>query len=199
MKILVTGFAPFGADERNASWDAVSMLPDMVGGAALIKCQLPVEYDTVGEVLASLLAREKPDAVICVGQAGGRSAVTPEKVAINWKQAAIADNAGVLYAGEKIRSDGTDAYFSSLPIEEILTAMRGRGVPAAVSFTAGAYVCNCTMYHLMALLAGTDIPGGFIHVPYASYQVLEKPQPSLPLESISAALLAAAEVLAKTE
>ena len=138
MKILITGFAPFGADERNASWDAVSMLPDAVNGAALIKRQLPVEYDTVGEVLASLLAREKPDAVICVGQAGGRSAVTPEKVAINWKQAAIADNAGVLYAGEKIRSNGTDAYFSSLPIEEILTAMRGRGVPAAVSFTAGA-------------------------------------------------------------
>lgn len=199
MKILITGFAPFGADERNASWDAVSMLPDAVNGAALIKRQLPVEYDTVGEVLASLLAREMPDAVICVGQAGGRSAVTPEKVAINWKQAAIADNAGVLYAGEKIRSNGTDAYFSSLPIEEILTAMRRRGVPAAVSFTAGAYVCNCTMYQLMALLAGTDIPGGFIHVPYASYQVLEKPQPSLPLESISAALLAAAEVLAKTE
>ena len=85
MKILITGFAPFGADERNASWDAVSMLPDRVDGAVLIKRQLPVEYDTVSEVLSSLLAREKPNAVICVGQAGGRSAVTPEKVTINWK------------------------------------------------------------------------------------------------------------------
>ena len=94
MKILITGFAPFGADERNASWDAVSMLPDMVGGAALIKRQLPVEYDTVGEVLASLLAREKPDAVICVGQAGGRAAITPEKVAINLMDGRIPDNAG---------------------------------------------------------------------------------------------------------
>lgn len=199
MKILVTGFAPFGADERNASWDAVSMLPEVLCGAQLIKRQLPVEYDAVGGVLAQLLEAERPDAAVCVGQAGGRAAVTPEKVAINWKAGSIADNAGVVYSGEKICPDGPDAYFATLPLEKMLRAMRERGVPAAMSFTAGTYVCNCTMYHLMRLLHGSGVPAGFIHVPYGCHQVLEKPAPSLPLEQIAAALEAALAALTEKE
>ena len=193
-KLLITGFEPFGGDASNASWEAVSRLPDSLADMELCKRQIPVEYDSVGAVLQQLIEEVRPDAVICVGQAANRSAVTPEKVAINWKSASIADNAGILYRGEVIRADGPDGYFSTLPVEKMVAAMGEAGVPAQVSYTAGTYVCNCTLYELLHYLkqAHPHIPACFIHVPYLCSQVLERPQcPSLPLDTIVTALTAA--------
>lgn len=193
-RILVTGFSPFGGEEKNASWEAVSLLPDAINGVEIKKIQLPVEYDGVEAVLQEKIKAFLPDAVICVGQAAGRANLTPEKVAINWKSATIADNAGVLCSGESIFPGEADAYFSTLPVEEICSAIKAAGIPAAVSYTAGAYVCNCTMYHLLRILrhGWPQALGGFIHVPCTCEQALSKPNtPSLPLEIIAKGLEAA--------
>ena len=131
-KILITGFEPFGGHTRNASWEAVQGLPDCLGEIAVFKKQLPVEYDRVANCLKQLLEEVKPDAVICVWQAAGRSAITPEKIAINWKSGKISDNAGVKYQDTPI-GEGPEAYFSTLTVEMIVSNMKNAGIPAAVS------------------------------------------------------------------
>lgn len=197
MKILITGFSPFGGDKTNASLEAVKALPDSVGSAELIKAELPVEYGSVARALSELIAAHSPDAVICTGQAGGRAAVTPEKIAVNWKYSKAPDNAGVKYDGEKICPDGPDAYFSTLPVEDMTKAIAVAGVPADVSFTAGTYVCNCTMYSLLYMLssAGENIPAGFIHVPCERSQAKDG-EPFLTLAEMTDALKAAISVIA---
>jgi len=153
----------------------------------------------VAPPLKQAIEQEKPDAVICVGQAGGRSVLTPERVAINLKEAGAPDNAGVSYAGEPIDAEGPAAYFATIPVKEIVEGMRKAGVPAALSYSAGAYVCNNTMYHLLHILAKEypHIRGGFIHVPYECNQVLERGMASLPLAMIAKGLEAAALVTAE--
>ncbi|MBQ8095069.1 MAG: pyroglutamyl-peptidase I [Clostridia bacterium] len=193
MKIVLTGFEPFGGDSINPSWEAVSRLPGTVEGAAIVPVRLPVEYHRGRELLSDLLDREKPDAVICVGQAGGRAMLTPEKVAINWMDAGIPDGSGYLASGEPVLAGGETAYFSTLPIKAFVSAMQTKGIPAALSFTAGTYVCNSTMYHLLDLvrLKGLNIPAGFVHVPFICEQTVGRgpSTPSLPLEMIEAGLL----------
>lgn len=198
-KILFTGFEPFGGDTVNPSWEAVSMLPDAINGNVIVKYRLPVEYETAAGLLAEAIKKEGPDAVICVGQAGGRAAVTPEMVAINWKDASIPDNAGVCCGGEPICEDGPAAYFATLPVKRMVSYMQEAGVPAAVSYTAGAYVCNNLMYHLLDYLEKEypGVKGGFIHIPFACSQVSGRTQttPSLPLELMAKGLEAAAEAV----
>ncbi len=195
--ILLTGFEPFGPDAVNPSWDAVCRLPEVIGTARVVRLRLPVEYDRASTMLAEAVRRERPDAVLCVGQAGGRSAITPEMVAINYDDAALSDNAGVQRSGASILPDGPAAYFTTLPIKSIAHAIRQSGAPAAVSFTAGTFVCNHLMYCLLHLLQH-DFPavcGGFIHVPFASAQAALHPDaPSLPLDTIVRALEAAVRV-----
>lgn len=201
-KILFTGFEPFGGESTNPSWEAVCRLPEQIGEVRIAKRRLPVEYDRVAVLLEQAIQEEQPDAVICVGQAGKRSVITPELVAINVKDAPSADNAGVTCAGEPVRAGGPAAYFATVPVREIVADMRAAGVPAALSFSAGAYVCNCAMYHLLDLLSGqTRIMGGFIHIPYSCSQVCEHSAsaPSLPLETIIKGLTAAAETIGKGE
>ena len=198
MKILVTGFEPFGPDTINAAWETVSRLPETIAGAEILKRQLPVGYESGPAALADLVSQLRPDAVLCVGQAAGRAAMTPELVGINWKDAAAPDNAGVLCQGERIREEGPDAYFSTLPVREMVDAIRAAGVPAALSVSAGAYVCNCTLYQAVELLKPMGIPAGFLHVPCCCEQVLEKPAcPSLPIDSMVAGLTAALSVLTR--
>lgn len=199
-KIMFTGFDPFGKDTTNPSWDAVALLPEETEGAVIVKRHLPVEYDKVAELLRQAIEEEKPDAVICVGQAGGRSAITPELVAINVKEGSIPDNAGVSYDGESIYEDGPAAYFATIPVKEIIAGIREAGIPAAISYSAGAYVCNNTMYHLLRMLEKDypHIQGGFIHVPYECNQVLERASmASLPLPMIARGLETAAKVTAR--
>ena len=145
MRILVTGFAPFGPDAVNAAWEAVARLPERIGGAAIVKRQLPVEYHGAPAALDALLAELRPDAVLCVGQAAGRAALTPELAGINWRDAAAPDNAGVLCRGKRIDPAGPDAYFSTLPVREMTEAIRAAGIPAQLSLSAGGYVCNSTL------------------------------------------------------
>ncbi len=196
MKILITGFAPFGGQTVNPAYEAVRILPDTVGGAALIKAELPVVFRKAGEVLYELMDRCRPDAVILVGQAGGRDAISLERVAINVMDASAPDNEGNLPVDEPVAEDGPAAYFSTLPLRAMEEAILNKEIPCRISNTAGTYVCNDLMYRLLhkAAREGLKIPAGFIHVPYLPEQT-DPSMPSMPLEMIAGALETAVEVL----
>lgn len=198
MKILVTGFEPFGGERVNPALEVVSGLPATIGGATVVTAAIPVVFGQSAQVLEDLLVWHRPDVVVCIGQAGGRSDLTLERVAINVNDAPIADNAGQQPIDEPIRADGQTAYFSTLPIKTMVAAIRQAGLPASVSNTAGTYVCNHLMYQVL-YLADKSFPGlraGFIHVPYLPSQVLDKPgTPSMSLSDISRGLEVALESL----
>jgi len=197
MKLLITGFEPFGGETVNPSLEAMKRLPDTIGGAQVVKQALPTEFKRAGEVLAAALEEHRPDAVICVGQAGGRSAITIERVAINLRDASIPDNAGNQPADEPILPGGETAYFSTLPIKTMVERIKETGLPAFVSNTAGTYVCNEVLYTLLHL-GKTQYPGMrgcFIHVPYTMEQLASKPNgtPGMSMEDITRALICAAQ------
>jgi pyroglutamyl-peptidase len=200
MKILITGFDPFGGENVNPAYEAVKLLPDTIAGAEIIKLEVPTRFHRAGAVLEDAMQRHKPDAVICVGQAGGRAAITPEKVAINLMDGRIPDNAGYQPVDAPIREDGETAYFTSLPVKAMVQRMRDAGIPAAVSYTAGTYVCNYLLYTLLYLIDKKypNVRGGFIHVPYAMEQVINKPlgTPSMDLRQIARGLETAVEAVA---
>ena len=200
MKILITGFDPFGGETVNPAYEAVKLLPDTIAGAEIIKLEVPTRFHRAGAVLEDAMKRHKPDTVICVGQAGGRAAITPEKVAINLMDGCIPDNAGYQPVGVPIREGGETAYFTSLPVKAMVQRMRDAGIPAAVSYTAGTYVCNYLLYTLLYLIDKKypNVRGGFIHVPYAMEQVINKPlgTPSMDLRQIARGLETAVEAVA---
>jgi len=193
MKILVTGFEPFGGEAVNPSWEAVRHLPDTVEGAEVVKLQIPTVFGRSAEVVREAMLAEDPDVVVCVGQAGGRFAVSPERVAINIDDGRIPDNDGNQPIDTPIRADGEPAYFSSLPVKAMVIAMKDAGVPAVVSNTAGTYVCNHIMYQVLYLI-DHEFPGkrgGFVHVPYTPSQVVDKPGvPALGVSDMTRALAA---------
>lgn len=200
MKLLFTGFEPFGGEKINASYEAVRRLPDMIGGAQIIKAQLPTAFMQCVPVLEQLLKAEHPDAVVCVGQAAGRAEITPEKVAVNYADARIPDNAGMQPVDEALVPYGETAYFSTLPIRSIAKGISNAGIPAKISYTAGTFVCNCVMYHALRI-AKEQYPSmraGFIHVPLTTEQAAQNHAPSLPLDTIIRALAIAAEEIAET-
>ncbi len=191
MKVLISGFDPSGGESKNPAYEAVKMLPDTFEDIEVIKVEIPTEFYKSIEVLKDYIEKEKPDVVICVGQAGGRFTVSVERVAINLDDARIPDNGGNQPVDQAIVRDGPAAYFSTLPIKAIANAIREGGIPASVSNSAGTYVCNHIMYGLMHMISTRfpEIRGGFIHVPFLEEQVLDKPNmPSMGLESISKAL-----------
>ncbi len=190
MKIMMTGFEPFGGESMNPALEAVRRLPDRVAGAEIVKVELPTVYGRAGEVLEEAVRRELPDAVLCVGQAGGCSGILVERVAINLRDARIPDNGG--RQDEAVREDGPAAYFSSVPVKRMVAAIREAGVPAFLSYSAGTFVCNDILYSLLHL-AARDYPamkGGFLHVPYATEQTVDKPSgtPGMELGTIARAL-----------
>ena len=192
MKILLTGFDPFGGETVNPAFEAVKLLPDTIAGAEIVKQEVPTEFIRAGEVLEAAIQANQPDVVICIGQAGGRSAITPEKVAINLMDGRIADNAGYQPIDVTIQEDGETAYFTSLPVKAMVQNIKDAGIPSALSYTAGSYVCNYLMYTLLYLIDRKypNIRGGFIHVPYAMEQVVNKPlgTPSMDLHQIARGL-----------
>lgn len=198
--ILFTGFEPFGGETVNPALEAVRLLPDSAAGVPIRKLRLPTSFRRAGETLLEAVDAWRPEAVVCVGQAGGRKAVTPEKVAINYIDARIPDNDGIQPADVPIRADGPAAYFATLPVRAIDEAIRAAGVPCGVSYSAGCYVCNFVMYTLLDHLAQTapGVLGGFIHVPYAAEQTAGKPAgtPSLTVAQMTQALTCAAGVIA---
>jgi pyroglutamyl-peptidase len=186
MKVLVTGFEPFGGEEINPSWEAVSGLPDEIEGAEIIKRQLPVTFNGVRKILPRLIVDEKPDIVILTGQAGGRPNITVERVAINVMDSTKPDNEGFAPEDEPVFEGAPAAYFATLPIKAIVRALREAKIPAGISNTAGTYVCNTAMFtalHTIAV-AGMETKAGFIHVPFSHEQALEKPRPSMAVETI---------------
>lgn len=177
MKVLVTGFDPFGGESVNPALEAVKSLPADIKGAEVVWVEVPTVFHESAEVLEKALAQHRPDAVLCVGQAGGRTGLTPERVAINQDDARIPDNKGQQPIDLPIREDGPSAYFSTLPIKAMVEAVKSAGLPAAVSNTAGTFVCNHLMYQAL-YLADKIYPGlkaGFIHIPFMMEQVVDKP------------------------
>lgn len=199
MKIVVTGFDPFGGETINPAYEAVKLLPDTINGAAIVKVEVPTVFGDSGVRLRQAIEKEQPDVVVCVGQAGGRSAVSFERVAINLIEARIPDNKGNQPLGEKIKEDGENAYFTSLPIKAMVKHTTDQGLPAYISYTAGTFVCNEIMYQLLYLIAKEfpTIKGGFIHVPFEPGQVIGKPvdTPSMPIPTIAKTLEFALEAI----
>lgn len=198
MKVLVTGFEPFGGEKINPSFEAVKLLPDSIDGVSIIKRQVPTVFRKSIEELKRLIEEIKPDVVLCVGQAGGRSEISIERVAINIDDANIKDNEGNQPVDEIIFEDGENAYFSNLPIKALVEKIKEAGIPASISNSAGTFVCNHIMYGLLYLIDKKypHIKGGFIHVPYLPKQVVNKRNtPSMSLDNIKEALILAIKAI----
>lgn len=200
MKILVTGFNPFGGEAVNPAYEAVKLLPDTIAGAEIIKKEIPTEFDRSVKEIEAAIEAYRPDIVLNVGQAGGRACVTVEKIGINLADARIPDNAGRQPIDEPLQNDGPAAYFATVPTRAMVQNVRKHGFPCQISYTAGTYVCNCVMYQVLHLCTTkyTDTKAGFIHVPYACEQVVGKPgnTASMPLDAITKSLEYAIEAAA---
>ena len=191
-KLLITGFEPFGGETFNPSWEAVRLLPDSINGYSLTKRLIPVSFSLGAEAVMRAAEEIRPDVILCIGQAGGRDAITPELVGINLRYAVIPDNDGCLPRDESIASDGENAYFSTLPVRKMSDNIKNAGIPSRVSYSAGAYVCNDVLYTLLHNFRDTETKVGFIHVPYCNIQGKE---PSMTLEQIAEGLTAAIECI----
>jgi len=190
-KLLITGFDPFGGENINPSWEAVKLLPEVIGEYEVHKMEIPTIFGLAAKTVLDKAAEVRPDVILCVGQAGGRSGVTPERIGINIRNARIPDNAGNQPVEEIIVPGGPDGLFSTVPTAKMAQAIQDAGLPGAVSNSAGTFVCNDTLYLLLHHYAGTAVRVGFIHVPYLPQQGT----PNMPLEQIVQALTAAIAAL----
>lgn len=191
-KLLICGFMPFGGESINPSWEAVDRLPAEIGGYTLTKLRIPVVFGEAYREVLDMAEEISPDAILCIGQAGGRGGITPELVGINLRYAKIPDNKGNQPMDEPVVTGGNVAYFSTLPVRKMVEAIKAAGLPSDLSYSAGAYVCNDLLYSLLARFEGTETRVAFIHVPYIPEQ--EK-APSLPLSDIVQGLAIAVEHL----
>jgi len=197
MKILVTGFDPFGHETVNPAWEAVRRLPATVAGATIVTLQVPTIFGQAAATLHTAIVREQPDVVLNVGQAGGRAGITPERVAINLDDAGMPDNLGQQPVDQAIQVDGAPAYFTQLPVKAMVAAIRAEEIPSQLSTTAGTFVCNHLMYQAqyMRVHEFPNIAAGFVHIPFLPSQVTNRPgTPSLSLDQdvqgLTAALIA---------
>jgi pyroglutamyl-peptidase len=187
MKALVTGFEPFGGDRVNPSFEALRRLPARLGGLDIATGALPVVYGAALPALREAIAAAAPDIVLCVGLAGGRTELSLERVAINIDDARIPDNDSNQPIDRPVVASGAAAYFATLPIKAAVAALREAGLPAAVSNSAGTFLCNHVFYGLMheAASGGGRFRGGFLHVPYLPSQAARMPgTPSMALDQI---------------
>ena len=191
-KLLISAFEPFGGESINPSWEAVSILPDIIGEYALTKICIPVVFGQAAKELFTIAKDLSPDVILCIGQAGGRAAITPELVGLNLRHANIPDNAGNVPQDEPIISGGENAHFVTIPARKIATAIQATGIPSQVSYSAGAYVCNDVLYTLLNRFQYSETKVGFIHIPYCEQQ---NKTPSMPLTDIVKGLTIAIENL----
>lgn len=194
-KILLTAFEPFGGESINPALEIARILETRTLDVEIRTVTVPVTFRDAARTVLDTLNREAFDAIVMLGQAGGRSAVTPERIAINIDDARIPDNIGDQPVDRPIVPGGPAAIFATLPIKAMVTAMQEAGISAAVSNSAGTFVCNHLMYRVLHHLDGSGVPAGFVHVPYLPEQVADKPNtPSMSLsdmiKGIEAALLA---------
>ncbi|KQY91134.1 peptidase C15 [Paenibacillus sp. Root52] len=188
LKILISGFEPFGGDAVNPTSELMEALTqEKVEGAELKTVLLPVHFDECADLLITEMQAYKPDVVIACGLAKGRTAITPERIAVNVKDippSSYADNQGQRPVDEPIRADGPDGLFSTLPIRSMVNELTAAGIPAAVSNTAGTYICNNTMYRVLDWIRLEELPirAGFVHFPASTEMaVLQPAVPSLPI------------------
>ena len=204
MKILVTGFDPFGGEKINPALETIKRLPDTILGVQIIKLEIPT---VVGKSLAKIkeaVEKENPDAVLSIGQAGGRSEITVERIGINIDDCRIPDNEGNQPIDEPVIKGGPAAYFVTVPIKAIVENIKAHNIPASISNTAGTFICNHVCYgvaHLAAArtAAGKPMKSGFIHIPFLPEQVIGKPAftPSMSLETIVSGITHALEAIVK--
>lgn len=187
MKILITGFDPFNKETVNPAYLAVSKLRNTYDDIILTKLEIPTSFSHSFEILSQELNNDY-DAVIMVGQAGGRKEISLEKVAINYIDAKIADNDGLVISHQAINSNGKDAYFTTLPILKLLSDLEKESIPAKISYSAGTFVCNYLMYKTLEHFNTTNTKVGFIHVPYIKEQIKDDKTPYMDLDMITKAL-----------
>lgn len=198
MKILVTGFDPFGQDTINPAQEAVKQLPNEILGASIIKLEIPTMFHQSANVVNLAIQQHQPDIVVHIGQAGGRFGITPERIAINLDDARIADNSSQQPIDQLIAENGPAAYFSQLPVKAMVANMQEVGIPATVSNSAGTFVCNHIMYQTLhyCQMNYPQIQSGFIHVPYLPQQVADKASlPSMDLKTIVQGLVISIETI----
>ena len=188
-KLLITGFDPFGGQTVNPAWEAVKLLPEKIGDYTLHKLQIPTVFGLGAQTVLEKAVVAEPDLILCIGQAGGRSAVTPERIAVNIRDAKIPDNSGKQPVGEFVSTEGPAAYFATVDVLKMACRAEEQGFPATVSNSAGAFVCNDVLYTLLHRYHGTQTRVGFIHVPWLP----EQGTPSLPLEQTVSTLIAMIE------
>lgn len=191
-KLLITGFEPFGGEAINPSWEALKLIPDVIKDFNIVKMEIPVVFGKAAEIIIEKAEEIGADVILCIGQAGGRDAITPEMLGINLRHASIPDNEGNQPLDEKIIEGGDVAYFTTLPARAIAEKISAKGIGAKVSYSAGAYVCNDVIYSLLAHFNGSDVKLGFIHIPYSKEQGKE---PSMSLDKISLAIVTAIETI----
>ena len=202
MKILITGFDAFGGEDINPALEAVKKLPNFIEDSEIIKLEIPTVFRKSLKVIEEGIEKYNPDVIISVGQASGRSSIMPERIAINIDDARIKDNEGNQPIDEIIYEDGESAYFSNLPIKAMVEEMKNNGIPAAVSNTAGTFVCNHVMYGVLYLVNTKykNIRAGFIHVPCVPDQVIDKVGiPSMSTIDIARGLEASIKAIVKND
>lgn len=202
MKILVTGFDPFGKEKINPAIEAVKRLPDAIAGAEIIKLEIPTVYKKSLKKIYECIEVIQPDVVLSIGQAGGRSDISIERIGINIDDFRIKDNEGNQIIDEPIFKDGKNAYFSTLPIKAIVKKLKDHKIPASISNTAGTFVCNHVFYGVCYMIDKkySNIRSGFIHIPFLPEQVLDKSNmPSMSLDNIIDGLIYAIEAIVENE
>ena len=202
MKLLLTAFTPFGGESINPALEAVKLVKDKISDLDIVKIEVPTVFNESVKTVIEAMEKEKPDFVLCVGQAGGREGITPERIAINIDDARIPDNDGNQPIDRTIYPDGENAYFSNLPVKAMVEAIKKAGLTSILSNSAGTYVCNHLMYGVLYHINKTykEMKGGFIHVPYVPVQTIDKPdKPSMPLWDIVRGLEAAISAIAENE
>lgn len=195
LRVLLTGFEPFNNGKLNPSEQLVLRIGnDDVPGAEIITKVLPVVYAEASRELLALVKEHQPDVVISFGQAEGRSTISIERFAVNLDDASIADNAGEIRVDQKIHSNSPTAYESTLPVKELVAAIKAEGVPASVSMSAGAFLCNHVFYELQNTFVGSNVISGFVHVPLMTEQ--QEDFPGLPTMELDQMVLAAKTMVA---
>lgn len=203
MKLLLTAFDPFGGEPVNPALEAVKLVSSRIGDVEIVKVEVPTVFGKSIDTVAAAIEREKPDAVLCIGQAGGRYDLMPERVAINIDDARIKDNEGNQPIDQPIFKDGAPAYFATLPVKAMVKRIREAGIPSSLSNSAGTFVCNHLMYGVLYTLEKKypGVRGGFMHVPFIPSQVVNRPSPapSMALADIARGIEAAISAIAENE
>ena len=202
MKILVTGFDPFGGETINPAIESVKLLPDNILGNKIIKIEIPTVIGKSLQVIEQAIVEHNPDVILSIGQAGGRTNISVERIGINIDDARIPDNEGNQPIDEPVFSDGPDAYFVNVPIKAMVQKMKSGNIPASISNTAGTYICNHVTYGVQHMIH-TKYPhkrSGFIHIPFLPEQVVNKPSyASMELERIVQGLVLAITAIIENE